>query len=219
MMRKHIILLTILSTILIGCGNINKRLGYESEDITDEDSVLCTLDEDLDTVVDVAYEEPYPSYDYDNTGRFNNGKISLSYPSSWEVVQQNAQVTDRTTVAVQVMQKSMNDFDFKPNINVIFSKDKHTERTSSLAKTSFNQVKDSGLPATLLEIKNCYIGGCKGSVVEYIIDIENYKMHVYQYILKKRDNTTITITTTLDHYNLNQQRKVAQSIIDSIIIY
>lgn len=219
-MSRYIILLLIISGTLFGCSN--KRLGYESEETEDgqvEDSTdadLCVPVIEVDSVIDREYEATKLS---NNSGEFNNGKIYLHYPSSWEVVQQNTRATDRTTIAVQIMQKYINEYDFRPNINIIFSRDKHTETTYSLAKISFNQVKDSGLLTTLLGIKSCNISGCKGSVVEYIVDIENYKLHIFQYILKKSDNTIITITSTLDHDNLGYQRKIAQSIIDSITIY
>lgn len=221
-MSRYIILLFIISDILFGCGN--KRLGYESdetdetqveESIMDMDTVVPITE--VDTVIDPQCEVSKLSNN--NSIKFDNGEICIHYPSSWEVVQQNARATDRTTIAVQIMQKYINDYDFRPNINVICSKDKHAESTSSLAKISFNQVKDSGLQTTLMGIKSCNLGGCKGSVAEYIVDIEDYKLHIFQYIVKKEDKTTITITATLDHSNLNKQRTVANDIIDSIIIY
>ncbi len=219
MMFKHITLLTILSIFLFGCSNTNERPGYESEEASDENSVLYILDEDLDTVVAVACEESYPSYESTNNGEFNNGEICLTYPSSWEVVQQNAEATDRTTIAVQVMQKSLNDYEFRPNINVICSNDKYKESPYALAKASFNQIKDAGLSTSLIGINNCTVGGYKGSVAEYTVDIENHQLHIYQYIIKKNDNTTLTITTSLDNKNLNTQRKTAQDIINSITIF
>lgn len=206
-----------LLCFLNSCIGSNNRLGYES----DENDTAITLEKSLenidsDTVMcevsDLSISSRLPEV-------YSDGRIRINFPSSWQIVQKNAKVTTNTTIAVQIMERERNDYDFRPNVNVIFSKENHSESTSRLARISYNQAKEAGLAASLIGISDCKIDNCNGSVAEYTATIEGYKLHIYQYIVKKPDNSTITITMTLDHEKLNQQKNIAQEIINSIIIY
>lgn len=207
-----------LLCFLNSCTGSSNRLGYES----DENDTAITLEEksieavDSDTVVCEVYEPPISS---GLPEVYSDGRMKINFPSSWQIVQKNSRVTTHTTIAVQIMEKERNDYDFRPNVNVIFSREKHSEPTSQLARMSYNQAKEAGFAASLIGISDCEIDNCNGSVAEYTATIEGYKLHIYQYIVKKPDNSTITITMTLDHEKLNQQKNIAQEIINSIIIY
>lgn len=63
------------------------------------------------------------------------------------------------------------------------------------------------------------VGGCYGSVVEYTANLNGYPMHIFQYVVKKKDNTTMIITLTLDQNNLVCQKEVGMAIINSIEIF
>lgn len=206
-----------LLCFLNSCIGSNNRLGYES----DENDTAITLEESLENSDSdtVMCEVSEPSISSRLPEVYSDDRIRINYPSSWQIVQQNAKVTTHTTIAVQIMERERNDYDFRPNVNVIFSREKRSEPTSRLARMSYNQAKEAGFAASLIDISDYEISNCNGSVAEYIASIEGYKLHIYQYIIKKPDDTTITITMTLDHEKLNTQKNIAQEIINSIIIY
>ena len=211
------------------CSSNDKRLGYESENTSIEYKSNAVV-ENCDTVVtaevygdnydiaDTTEFEGTPDYTF-LSGIYSNSKFSIRYPSNWDIVQENAQVTDNTTIAVQIMKQGTNDFDFRPNVNIIASKDKHTESTASLAIRSYNQARKLGFATSLIGIRDCQVNGKDGSIAEYIATVEGYKLHVYQYIVKKKDNSTFIITMILDHKNLGTQKSLSQQIIDSIKIF
>ena len=58
---------------------------------------------------------------------YSNEYFSIKYPTTWQIVQDDNQVTGNTTVSVQIMEKLKNDYDFRPNINIIVSKKKWSE--------------------------------------------------------------------------------------------
>ena len=151
--------------------------------------------------------------------KYNHSKFSFNYPTSWAVVQENSKATANTSIAVQVMEQNVGANEFAPNINVIISKDKHSESTSQLARISFNQIKDSGLSCRPNGIKDVTIDNNKGSVVDYTINIEGYNLRILQYHIKKNDNTTFVITLTLDNNKFDNQRKIANQIIESFSLY
>lgn len=212
-----------------GCSSNDKRLGYEFDNTPIEyDS--NTVVENCDTVVaSEDYEDDNDIVDISEFGEtpdnkflpevYSNSKFSIRYPSNWDVVQENAQATDNTTIAVQIMQRGTNDYDFRQNVNIIASKDKRTETTASLARVSYNQARKIGFATNLIGIHDCQVNGKGGSVAEYIATVEGYKLHIYQYIIKKKDNSTFVITMTLDHNNLGTQKSLSQQIINSIKIF
>lgn len=227
------IVLVIASFALTSCSLNSKKLGYESEDEMiesqiqdtqgcDTAAVIDDLGED-DTVVAIdeditAVRDQHETNDVILPKVYSDSKFSIRYPSTWEIVQQDARATANTTIAVQIMQKPENDYDFMPNVNVIVSKNKHVESTADLARLSYSQAKDAGFATSLIGVRAYSINGNKGSVAEYTASIEGYKLHIFQYIVKKKDNTTFTITMTLDHSNMRKQQALAQQIIDSIKI-
>lgn len=198
--------------LFVGCSNHSNNLGYESDDtsnyvIEDESLFLPSSESQLDEFCS-----------YESTSIIN-GKIrtfSIEYPKSWEIIQEDAKVSDNTIINLIIMQKAFNEVDFRPNINIIMSKNKYIESTSQLAKKSYDQFHRAGYASSLIGIHNCKVGRINGSVVEFIGNIEGYLLHYFQYIVKKHDNTTCVITLTLDHNNLSNQMCLASKIIESI---
>lgn len=217
-MLKELIILFIASIELgtSSCSSNGHKLGYESY----EDSIECeskVIDIDFDTITSIEIlKDSNPTQ---LTEIYCNNMFSIRYPSNWEVIQENTQALDSTRIAVQIMQVGINDYDFRPNINVIVSKDKHPESTTSLAKSSFNQARKFGYATTLISVHDCQINGKKGSVSECYATLEGYKLHIYQYIVKKKDNSTFIITMTLDHKKIDDQKSISQRIINSIKIF
>lgn len=227
-MKYFVYILAVIAILnFTSCSSNDKRLGYESENTTIEYKSNAVI-ENCDTVV--AAEVYDDSYDIADTTEFegtpdnkllpeiySNSKFSIRYPSNWDIVQENARATGNTTIAVQIMQQGTNDF--RPNVNIIASKDKHTEPTASLARVSYNQARELGFATNLIGIRDCQVNGKDGSVAEYIATVEGYKLHIYQYIVKKKDNSTFVITMTLDQNNLGTQKSLSHQIIDSIKIF
>ncbi len=231
-MKYFVLILAVIAMLnCSGCSSNDKRLGYESENSSNEYESNDVID-NCDTIA-IAIEEVY---DYDNnqvvitefegipenkllTKIYTNSKFSIRYPSNWDVVQENGRATVNTTIAVQIMQRGTNEYDFRPNVNIIVSKDKRTETTASLARISYNQAKELGFATNLIGIYDCQINGKNGSVAEYIASVEGYRLHIYQYIVKKKDSSIFVITMTLDHNNLREQKSISHQIIDSIKIF
>lgn len=215
---KLYILLWCFILIFVSCSGSNNRLGYETE----ENQMSKTYEESTIAIGcdSVIKPSPYESANSPYLSEvYSDSKFKIFFPSSWEIVQRNAKASANTTIAVQIMEKERNEYDFSPNINVIFSKEKLPESPSELALLSYNKAKEIGLANSLIGIKDCKISHYNGSVVEYIASIERYNLHVYQYIVKKQNNATITITITLDQGKLQKQLEIAQDIINSIEIY
>lgn len=147
--------------------------------------------------------------------KYNHSKFAFNYPAEWNIVQENIKANPHATIAVQIMDQSVRDNEFAPNINIILSNNKYTESVVQLAKISYNQVKDAGLPCKLNRISDITIGGCNSGFVDYTVNIQNYKLRVLQYIVKKSDNSTITITITLDNNKYSKQKNIASEIIKS----
>lgn len=213
-----------------GCSSNDKRLGYESDNTPieyDSNTVVENCDtvvvsenyEDDNDIVDISEFGETPDNKFLLSEVYSNSKFSIRYPSNWDVVQENAQATDNTTIAVQIMQRGTNDYDFRPNVNIIASKDKRTESTASLARISYDQARKIGFATNLISIHDCQVNGKGGSVAEYIATVEGYKLHIYQYIVKKKDNSAFIITMTLDSNNLGTQKSLSQQIINSIKIF
>lgn len=150
--------------------------------------------------------------------QYSNSYFSLRYPSSWQIVQDGNQVTSNTAISVQIMEKQKNDVDFRPNINIIVSSKKWEESTSFLAQQTSQNNKRMIPSYKYIGIGNTWLGGCKGSLLEGTIEMQDYKLHSSQYIVKKADNTTFTITVTTDNGKHIQQMKVINAILKSIHI-
>ena len=73
--------------------------------------------------------------------KYENRDFYISYPDSWEIVKEGNKVSN-TTIALQVMQRRVNDYDFASSVNIIVSTQKFTETTSQLAEISFNHIKN-----------------------------------------------------------------------------
>lgn len=146
---------------------------------------------------------------------FSNSKFSISYPKEWDIVQEDVRMTKRTTIAVQVMNQNVQDYEFAPNVNVIVSSEKYVESTYSLAQNGFQQLKDAGFASKLISITDCNLNGCRGSVAEYTAVIQNFTLRMWQYVVKKPDNTTFYITATIDNATDSSQRPVVREIVNS----
>ena len=151
--------------------------------------------------------------------QYSNEYFSIKYPTTWQIVQDDIQVTGNTTVSVQIMEKLKNDHDFRPNINIIVSKKKWSEPTSYLAQNTIAQNKQIMDSYHLLEQNDdIYINNCQGSVIDYTFNIQGYKLHGIQYIVKKKDNTTFIITATTDAARHSKQKVIANTMINSLKI-
>lgn len=213
-MKKYIIVIFVLTYLITGCVNNNHKLGYE---VDDSESELATSLVKTSKAIAVSNNRLPQSSLLSKT--YSDKNISIKYPSSWEVVRQNVQATNNTTIDVLIMQKSINNSDFCPNVSVVLSNRKHKESTSYIAEQGYNTIKKAGLDASLIGIRDCQVSGYSGSVVEYIMLYENYRIYIYQYIVKKKNNAIVTITIAIDSKNLNSQKKVAQEIIESVVIF
>lgn len=151
--------------------------------------------------------------------QYSNKYFSLKYPSSWQVVQDDNQVTNSTAISVQIMEKQKNNYDFRPNINIIVSGKKRIESTLELAKITIMQQKQYFSSYNLIkQTNNIVLSKAKGSMIEYTVNTQGYCLHGLQYIVKKPDNTTFTITGTMDASKYKEQQNIIEKIIKSLII-
>lgn len=148
---------------------------------------------------------------------YSNSYFHLRFPDSWEIVQENNQVTNKTNISVQIMEKRVNEYDFRPNINVIVSSRKWKEPTSYLAQQTINQNQQVLDGYHLIRKKdNIVLSKCNGSSIQYTFEVQGYTLHGIQYIIKKQDNTTFIVTGTAD--NTKEQQNIIDSIIKTITI-
>lgn len=147
--------------------------------------------------------------------QFTNSKFSIYFPETWSIVQENVKITEQTTIAVQVMTQNAGNYEFASNVNVIVSSQTYTESTYFLARVAFNQVKDAGIDCNLIGITDCNINGCVGSVAEYTAVIQDFTLRMWQYIVKNQDNTTYTITATIDNAKASSQQSIVKEIVNS----
>jgi len=151
--------------------------------------------------------------------QYSNSYFSLRYPSSWQIVQDGNQVTSETIISVQIMEKKKNDVDFRPNINIIVSSRKWTISTTVLAQQTSDYNKRMLPNYKYIGISDIQVDGCKGSLLEGSIELKGYKLRSNQYVVKKADNTTLTITATTEKGKHNQQMEVISAIMKSIQIF
>lgn len=151
--------------------------------------------------------------------QFSNKYFSIKYPSSWQIVQEENQATNNTAVSLQIMEKQKNEYDFRPNINIIVSNKKWSESTAYLTEqTSHNNRIAIPDYKQLAIFNNASLGKCKGSLLWYSFTIQGYYLRGSQYIVKKSDNTTFIITATMDSDKYNEQTKTIHDILESLII-
>jgi hypothetical protein len=149
---------------------------------------------------------------------YSNKYFSLHYPSSWEIMQEENQVTERTTVSLQIVEKQKNDYDFRPNINIIIANKKWEESTSYVAEQVSKGYINIFPGYKKLKIMDARIDNCKGSVLQYSYTMQGYFLRSDQYIVKKADNTTYIITAAMDGNKYQQQKAIIQEILNSIKI-
>lgn len=151
--------------------------------------------------------------------KYENRDFYISYPDSWEIVKEGNKVSN-TTIALQVMQKRVNDYDFASNVNIIVSSQKLTETTSQLSEISFNQIKNYFNDVKLISKNNdVEISTGKGTLTHYLYELQGYHLGAKQYIVKKADNSTYTITGTYDADNKAVNSKEIDKIIQSIVLF
>lgn len=151
--------------------------------------------------------------------QYSNKYFQIKYPSSWQIVQDDNQVTNNTSISVQIMEIQKNEYDFRPNINIIVSEKKWNVPTSFLAKQTISQSRKLIDNYQLISQRDDVIlNRCKGTTIEYTVNIQGYALHGLQYIIKKSDNTTFTITGTMDASNYEKQKIIIDEIINSLII-
>ena len=149
---------------------------------------------------------------------YGNKFFSLNYPDNWEIVQEDNRATSNVNISVQVMEKKVNNVDFLPNVNIIKSAQKRTETTSYLATMTLNQIKNMLPNMRIKGTNDITISGCKGTVAEYECTYNGYSLHFYQYIIKKADNNTFTITCTIDNNKIKSQKRIIDAIVASLKI-
>ncbi len=151
--------------------------------------------------------------------QFSNKYFSIKYPSSWQIVQEENQATNNTAVSLQIMEKQKNEYDFRPNINIIVSNKKWNESTAYLTEqTSHNNSMAIPDYTQLAIFNDVSLGKCKGSLLWYSFNVQGYHLRGNQYIVKKSDNTTFIITATMENSKYNKQKTTLQDIIESLII-
>lgn len=207
---------------LLGCASAHKSTYADIErvrNIMNEPAVEepnALADDNTELSVDV------PTTGTEETNRldkqYSNSYFSLRYPSSWQIVQDGNQVTSNTAISVQIMEKQKNDVDFRPNINIIVSSKKWEESTSYLAQQTLQNNKRMMPSYKYIGIGSTQVGGCEGSLLEGAIEVQGYKLRSSQYIVKKADNTTFTITATTDNGKHREQIKTINKILKSIRI-
>ena len=149
---------------------------------------------------------------------YGNKFFTMNYPSNWEILQEDSRVTSNINITVQVIEKRVNEWDFCPSVNIIKSPQKRTETTASLAARTLKQIRSVLPQVESLGSKSVRLSGCNGTMLEYKGSYNGYSLHWLQYIIKKSDNTTYTITCTLDNNKFQSQKKIAEAIVNSIVI-
>lgn len=205
---------------LLGCANAYQGTYADIERVhhllnnTDKKELEVLSEEFVTTQVgkEIATD------DFTEFNQYSNSYFCLRYPLSWQIVQEGNQVTANTSIAVQIMEKRKNDVDFRPNINIIVSNKKWEENTSNLALQTSQNNKQIIPSYRQLGISNTQVGGCKGSLVEAIFDLQGHTLRSTQYIVKKADNTTFIITATTDNRKHKEQMKVINDMLKSIQI-
>ena len=151
--------------------------------------------------------------------QFSNKYFSIKYPSSWQIVQEENQVTDNTAISLQIMEQQENDYDFLANINIIVSKEKRKEPAAYLVEQSVQGMRCLIPSYRLLSTSDdVVLDKGKGSSSQYTWSINGCQLKADQYIVKKADNTTFTITATMESSSYDEDVIVIQDILKSLVI-
>ena len=151
--------------------------------------------------------------------QYSNKYFNLKYPSSWQIIQDDNQVTNNTAIYLQVMEIQKNNSDFRPSVNIIVSSQKRMESASELARVTIMQQKQYFGDYNLIrQTNNIVLSKANGCVIEYQVNVQGYLLYGIQYIVKKPDNTTFTITGTMDASKYQEQQNIIEKIIKSLII-
>lgn len=150
---------------------------------------------------------------------YSNEYFSIKFPTSWQVIKDDNKVTNCTSISVQIMEKKNNDYDFRPNINIIVSGKKRLESAETLANITISQNRQA-IPSYQLLCKDnsVALSHCQGCRIEQQFSIQNYKLRNIQYIVKNPDNIAYTITATMDASKYSTQVHILKQIINSLII-
>lgn len=146
---------------------------------------------------------------------YSNSFFSINYPDSWSIVQEDIYATSSTTISISIAERDQT----LPNINIIVSSVPRPESTRTLALITINQLKEVGIDYRVIDIKQCRVGGYDGTMIDAFAEIMGLRMHQYQYIVKKPDNATYTITMALNAKHSEKEEKLTQEIIESIEIF
>ena len=150
---------------------------------------------------------------------YSNEYFSIKFPTSWQVIKDDNKVTNGTSISVQIMEKESNDYDFRPNINIIVSGKKRLESAETLADITISQNRQAiSCYQLLCKDNNITLSHCQGCRIEQQFRIQNYKLRNIQYIIKNLDNTVYTITATMDASKYSTQVHILKQIINSLII-
>lgn len=151
--------------------------------------------------------------------QYSNKYFNLKYPSSWQIIQDDNQVTNNTAISLQVMEIQKNNHDFRPNVNIIVSSKKRMESASELTRVTIMQQKQYFKDYRLIrQTNNVVLSKANGCMIEYQFNVQGYLLRGIQYIVKKPDNTTFVITGTMDAYKYDKQLDIIEEIIKSLII-
>ena len=193
----------------------NIKFGHKPE-LIDKNSKLISRILKSFKLKDSKPQIQHPSISLTKT--FGNQYFSLNYPSNWEIVNEDANTIRDIDISVQVMQKRTNETDFLPNVNIIRSPQKRIESTQELTRQNLSQIKQALPQVKEGKIKSIEISGCKGSSISYSCKVQGYLLEWYQYIVKKSDNTTYTITCTIEQSKRDKQKTIVDAIVNSCII-
>lgn len=177
---------------------INEALSGDSS--TEENSSLMA--------VDSSFEKMYA-----------NKYFSLSFPSDWQVVEDDGEVTDKTTVSVQIMAKQKNDTSLRPNINIIVFKDKHTESLDSVIQQAIVSNRSSVPDYNQINVILAKVGERSCKRLEFTTTVNAYVLRCFQYVVQKQDGTIVLLTATTDNSCYLEQLPIIEAIISKTFIY
>ena len=151
--------------------------------------------------------------------QYSNSFFSIEYPPNWSIVQDDTRVTQKATISLQIMQRALNNYDIRPNINIIINKNKELRSTSTVADTVIQQLKSVISSCVLNQKKNgVSLSGCKGTMTDISVSVNGSSMRVIQYIVKKPDNTLYNITCVIDAGKYDTQKPIIDKILSTLII-
>ena len=138
------------------------------------------------------------------------GAFSISYPANWEIGDNLNEM-----IKVSFLAPIMND-NFRNNVNVISSK--KTSSLEEIFQTEQNVIRNNKQifnDYKLVGKENVTINGINGLKITANWGISGIKIVGIQYILKKADNTTYTITFTIAQSTYERDKKIIDIMIQS----